>query len=137
MERRSVPCTEDGAETFAVGSVIVLIRKVGDARGKAKYEVKIKRAEDCSVVDLIPETASLTSKEVTKLLKKAGLTPAEIDEYVKWARRLVSGPSRDEVASLFREVVKAAKEALSGRLDSPHLDLLIPKRDKEIGRAHV
>jgi hypothetical protein len=32
---------------------------------------------------------------------------------------------------LFREVVKAAKAALSGRLDSPHLDLLIPKRDKE------
>lgn len=32
---------------------------------------------------------------------------------------------------MFREVVKAAKAALSGRLDSPHLDLLIPKRDKE------
>ena len=131
MERRSVPCTEDGAETFAAGSVVVLIRKVGDARGKAKYEVKIKRAEDCSVVDLIPETASLTSREVARLLKKAGLTPAEIEKYVEWARKLMSGPSRDEVASLFREVVKTAKEALSGRLDSPHLDLLIPKRDKE------
>ncbi|MFZ8840568.1 MAG: hypothetical protein ACO2PM_16950 [Pyrobaculum sp.] len=131
MERRSVPCTEDGAETFAAGSVVVLIRKVGDARGKAKYEVKIKRAEDCSVVDLIPETASLTSREVARLLKKAGLTPAEIEKYVEWARKLMSGPSREEVASLFREVVKAAEEALSGRLDSPHLDLLIPKRDKE------
>ena len=131
MERRSVPCIEDGTETFAVSSVVVLVRKVSDVRGRAKYEVKVKRAEDCSVVDLIPETTSLTSKEVTKLLKKAGLTPGEIDEYVKWARRLVSGPGKDEVAALFREVVRAAREALSGRLDSPHLDLLIPKRDKE------
>jgi|GEM_PF-3345569 uncharacterized protein YprB with RNaseH-like and TPR domain len=43
----------------------------------------------------------------------------------------MSGPSREEVASLFREIVRAAKEALSGLLDSPHLDLLTPKRDKE------
>ena len=131
MERRNVPCIEDGAEVFAVGSVVVLIRKVVGARGRARYEVKVKRADDCSVVDLISETTSLTSKEVTKLLKRAGLTPAEIDEYVKWARRLASGPGKDEVAALFREVVRAAREALSGRLDSPHLDLLIPKRDKE------
>jgi len=131
MERRSVPCVEDGAEAFAVGSVVVLVRKVGDARSRAKYEIKVKKADGCFVVDLIPETASLTSKEVAKLLKRAGLTPGEIDEYVKWARRLMSGPSRDEVAELFREVVKAAEGALSGRLDSPHLDLLIPKRDKE------
>jgi hypothetical protein len=131
MERRSVPCIENGADAFATSSAVVLVRKVGTSRGRAKYEVKVKRADDCSVVDLIPETASLTSKEVAKLLKKAGLTPSEIDEYIKWARRLVSGSNKDEVAALFREVVKAAKSALSGRLDSPHLDLLIPKRDKE------
>ena len=131
MERRNVLCIEDGAEAFAAGSVVVLARKVVGARGRAKYEVKVKRADDCSVVDLIPETTGLTSKEVTKLLKRAGLTPAEIDEYVKWARRLTSGPDEDEVAALFRKVVEAAKAALSGRLDSPYLDLLVPKRDKE------
>jgi hypothetical protein len=122
---------EDGAEVFVVGFVVVLVQKVGGVRGRAKFEIKIKKADDCSIVDLIPETTNLTSKEVVRLLRRAGLMPAEIDEYVKWARRLLSGPSRSEVAALFREVVKAAKEALSGRLDSPHLDLLIPKRDKE------
>ncbi len=126
-----MPCVEDNAEVFAAGSAVVLVRKVGDARGKTKYEVKIKRADDCSVVDLIPETTSLTSKEVAKLLKKAGLTPEELEKYVEWARKLVAGPSRDEIAAMFREVVEAAKGALSGRLDSPHLDLVIPKRDKE------
>jgi hypothetical protein len=131
MERRNVPCIEDSAEVFAVSSVVVLVREVEGVRGKAKYEVKIKRADDCSVVDIVPETASLTSKELAKLLKKAGLTPSEIEKYIDWARRLMSGPSKDEVAALFREVVEAAKGALSGRLDSPHLDLLIPKRDKE------
>jgi hypothetical protein len=131
MERQSAPCIEDGAEVFAAGSAVVLVRRVDGTRGRAKYEVKVKRADDCSVVDIVPEVSSLTSKEVAKLLKKAGLTPGEIDEYVKWARRLMSGPSKDEVAVLFREVVKAAEETLSGRLDSPYLDLLIPKRDKE------
>jgi len=131
MEKRSVPCIEDGAEVFAASSVVILVREVEGARGRAKYEVKVKRADDCSVVDIIPETSSLTSKELAKLLKKAGLTPGEIEEYVKWARKLAAGPSRDEVAAVFREVVDAAKGALSGRLDSPHLDLLVPKRDKE------
>lgn len=98
---------------------------------QGKVRSQGKRADDCSVVDIVPETSILTSKEVEKLLKKAGLTPGEIDEYVKWARKLMSGPSREEVASLFREIVRAAKEALSGLLDSPHLDLLTPKRDKE------
>ena len=127
----NVPCREEGAEVFRANSAVVLVRRVGDARGRAKYEVKVKRVEDCSVVDLIPETTSLTSKEVAKLLKRAGLAPSEIEKYVEWARRLTSGPGKDEIAELFREVVKAAKAALSGRLDSPHLDLLIPKRDKE------
>jgi diadenosine tetraphosphate (Ap4A) HIT family hydrolase len=131
MEKRNVPCVEDGAEAFAANSAVILVRKISSARGRIKYEVKAKRAGDCSIVDLIPETTNLTSKEVARLLKKAGLTPGEVDEFVKWARRLMSGPSRDEVAALFREVVRAAKEALSGRLDSPYLDLLIPKRDKE------
>jgi hypothetical protein len=131
MERRSVPCVEDGAEAFAASSVVVLMRKVGSARGKAKYEVKVKKADDCSVVDLIPETTSLTSKEIMKLLKKAGLTPGEIEKYLEWARKLMSGPDKDEVAALFRKVVEAAKAALSGRLDSPYLDLHVPKRDKE------
>jgi hypothetical protein len=131
MTTPSTPCVEDGAEVFAAGSAVVLVREVEGVRGRAKYEVKVKRADDCSVVDLIPEITSLTSKEVVKLLKKAGLTPGEIDEYIKWARRFMSGPSRDEVAAQFREVVRAAREALSGRLESPHLDLLIPKRDKE------
>jgi hypothetical protein len=125
------PCLEDGVEIFTANSVVILVRKTASARGKTKYELKIKRVDDCSVVDIVPETASLTSKEVTKLLKRAGLTPEELERYVEWARKLVAGPSRDEVAALFRDVVKAAKEALSGRLDSPHLDLLIPKRDKE------
>jgi hypothetical protein len=131
MEKSAVLCREEGAEAFAAGSAVVLVRKVDSARGRAKYEVKVKKADDCSVVDLIPETTSLTSKEVAKLLKKAGLTPKEIEKYVEWVRKLAAGPSRDEVAALFREVVRTAKEALSGRLDSPHLDLLIPKRDKE------
>jgi len=127
----AAPCLETGAKAFAAGSVVVLVKQVGEAKGRVRYEVKVKRADDCSVVDLVPETISLTSKEVAKLLKKAGFTPDEIEKYVEWARRLISGPSRDEITSLFREVVKAAKEALSGRLDSPYLDLLIPKRDKE------
>ncbi len=131
MEKRNIYCIEDGAEAFATSSAVVLVRKVIGARGRIKYEVKVKRADDCSVVDLIPETASLTSKEVARLLKRAGLTPAEIDEYVKWARKLTSGPDKDEVAALFRKIAEAAKAALSGRLDSPYLDLLIPKRDKE------
>jgi hypothetical protein len=91
----NVLCREEGAEVFRANSAVVLVRKVGDVRGRAKYEVKVKRADYCSFVDLIPETTSLTSKEVAKLLKRAGLTPAEIDEYVKWARRLTSGPSKD------------------------------------------
>jgi len=128
---RGVPCTEDGVEAFAASSAVVLVRKVDSARGRAKYEVKVKRVDDCSVVDIIPEVASPTSKEVARLLKRAGLTPEELERYIEWARKLVAGPSRDEVAALFREVVRTAKEALSGRLDSPHLDLLIPKRDKE------
>jgi hypothetical protein len=127
----NAPCIEEGAEAFVAGSAVVLIRKVAGARGRTKYEVKVKRVDDCSVVDIIPETASLTSKEVARLLKRAGLTPEELERYIEWVRKLVAGPSRDEVAALFRDVVKAAKEALSGRLDSPHLDLLIPKRDKE------
>jgi hypothetical protein len=131
MEKLAIPCREEGAEVFAAGSAVVLVRKVDSARGRAKYEVKVKRADDCSVVDIIPETASLTSKEVARLLKRAGLTPEELERYIEWVRKLVAGPSRDEVAALFRDVMKAAKEALSGRLDSPHLDLLIPKRDKE------
>jgi hypothetical protein len=94
MERRNVPCVEDGAEAFAASSVAVLVREVEGVRGRAKYEVKVKRADDCSVVDIVPEASILTSKEVAKLLKKAGLTPGEIDEYVKWARKLMSGPSR-------------------------------------------
>jgi len=114
MERRSAPCVEDGAEVFTAGSAVVLVRKVDGARGRTKYEVKVKRADDCTVVDIIPETANLASKEVAKLLKKAGLTPGEIDEYVKWARRLMLGPGRDEVAALFREVVKAAKRGVVG-----------------------
>jgi hypothetical protein len=131
MERQAVPCIEDGAEVFAASSAVVLVREVEGARGRAKYEVKVKKVDDCSVVDIIPETSSLTSKELAKMLKKAGLTPSEIEKYIDWARRLMSGPSKDEVAALFREVVEAAKGALSGRLDSPHLDLLVPKRDKE------
>jgi hypothetical protein len=131
MEKLAIPCREEGAEVFAASSAVVLVRKVDSARGRAKYEVKVKRVDDCSVVDIIPETASLTSKEVARLLKRAGLTPEELERYIEWVRKLVAGPSRDEVAALFRDVVKAAKEALSGRLDSPHLDLLIPKRDKE------
>jgi len=127
----NVLCREEGAEVFRANSAVVLVRRIKDTRGKVKYEVKVKRADDCSVVDLIPEITSLTAKEVAKLLKKAGLTPGEIGEYIKWARRLMSGPSKDEVAALFREVVETAKGALSGRLDSPYLDLLIPKRDKE------
>jgi hypothetical protein len=131
MERQAVPCIEDGAEAFTAGSAVVLVREVEGSRGKTKYEMKIKRVDDCSVVDIVPETTSLTSKEVVKLLKKAGLTPSEIEKYVEWARKLAAGPGRDEVAALFRDVVKAATEALSGSLDSPHLDLLFPKRDKE------
>lgn len=130
MERQAVPCIEDGAEVFAASSAVVLVREVEGARGRAKYEVKVKKVDDCSVVDIIPETSSLTSKELAKMLKKAGLTPSEIEKYIDWARRLMSGPSKDEVAALFREVVEAAKGALSGRLDSPHLDLLVPKRAK-------
>jgi len=128
---RGVPCTEDGVEAFAASSTVVLVRKVDSARGRAKYEIKVKRADDCSVVDIIPETTNLTSKEVAKLLKRAGLTPGEIEKYVEWARKLAAGPDKDEVAALFRDVVRTAKEVLSGRLDPPHLDLLIPKRDKE------
>jgi hypothetical protein len=131
MTNQSIPCIEDGVEAFATGSVVVLIRKVEGARGKTKYEVKVKRADDCSVVEIIPETSSLTTKELAKLLKKAGLTSEEIAKYVEWARRLMSGPSKDEVAALFREVVEAARGALAGNLDSPYLDLLVPKRDKE------
>jgi len=131
MERQAVPCIEDGAEVFAASSAVVLVREVEGSRGRTKYEMKIKRVDDCSVVDIVPETTSLTSKEVVKLLKKAGLTPSEIEKYVEWARKLAAGPGRDEVAALFRDVVKAATEALSGSLDSPHLDLLVPKRDKE------
>ncbi len=37
---------------------------VKDARGKAKYEVKVKRADDCAVVDLIPEITSPTARDV-------------------------------------------------------------------------
>jgi len=131
MERQGIPCIEDGVEAFTARSAVVLVREVEGSRGKIKHEIKIKRANDCSVVDIIPETTSLTSKEVVKLLKKAGLTPEEIEKYVEWARKLAAGPSRDELAAVFRDAVKAAKEALSGRLDSPHLDLLVPKRDKE------
>jgi len=126
-----ISCKEEGAEVFSTNAVVVLVRKVDTSRGRTKYEVKVKRADDCSVVDIIPETTNLTSKEVARLLKRAGLTPEELERYIEWARKLVAGPSRDEVAALFRDVVKAAKNALSGRLDSPHLDLLIPKRDKE------
>ena len=131
MEKPAIPCREDGAEAFAAGSAVVLVRRVDSARGRAKYEVKVKRVDDCSVVDLIPEINSLTAKEVIKLLKKTGLTPGEIDEFTKWARRLAAGPNKNEIAAVFREVVKAARGVLSGRLDSPYLDLLIPKRDKE------
>jgi|GEM_PF-2581457 hypothetical protein len=42
MERRNVPCVEDGAEAFAASSVVVLVREVEGVRGRAKYEVKVK-----------------------------------------------------------------------------------------------
>jgi ribosomal protein S24E len=58
------PCREEGAEVFEANSAVVLVRQVKDARGKAKYEVKVKRADDCAVVDLIPEITSPTARDV-------------------------------------------------------------------------
>lgn len=53
----------------------MLVRKVEDARGKTKYEIKIKKAEDCSTVDLISEITSPTARYVTKLLKEGWADP--------------------------------------------------------------
>jgi hypothetical protein len=59
------PCREEGAEVFKANSAVVLVRLVKDARGKAKYEVKVKGADYCVVVDLIPEITSPTARNVS------------------------------------------------------------------------
>jgi len=126
-------CGEEGAQAFVARDLAVLVKLVKGPRGRNKYEVKVKRLADCSIIDIIPEVGSPTSREVDRMLRKAGLTPDEVAKFVEWVRGLGSKrpPDREEVASTFRRVVESARSALSSRLDSPYLDLLIPKRDKE------
>jgi hypothetical protein len=126
-------CGEEGAQAFVARDLAVLVKLVKGSRGRNKYEVKVKRLADCSIIDIIPEAGSPTSRDVDKMLRRAGLTPDEVAKFVEWVRGLGSKrpPDREEVASTFRRVVESARSALSGRLDSPYLDLLIPKRDKE------
>jgi hypothetical protein len=126
-------CGEEGAQAFVTHNLAVLVKPVKGPRGRDKYEVKVERLADCSVVDIITEASSPTSRDVDRMLRRAGLTPEEIAKFVEWARGLGSKrqPDKEEVAATFRRVVESARSALSGRLDSPYLDLLIPKRDKE------
>jgi hypothetical protein len=126
-------CGEKDAQAFMVRDFAILVKLFKSPQGKVKYEIKVVRMSNCSLIDLIPEIGSLTSRSVDKMLRKAGLTPGEIASFVEWARGLGSKrrPDKAEVAATFRKVVESAKSALSGRLDSPYLNLLIPKRDKE------
>ncbi|MFP3169412.1 MAG: hypothetical protein RXR01_09910, partial [Thermoproteus sp.] len=126
-------CGEENAQVFTARDLAVLVRLINAPRRKIKYEVRIIRPSDCTFIDIIPETSSLTSRDVHKMLRHVGLTPEEIAKYVEWARGLGSKhlPKKEVVAATFRKVVESARGALSGRLDSPYLDLLIPKRDKE------
>jgi hypothetical protein len=68
---------------------------------------------------------------VSKLLEAAGLAPSEIERFVEWARDIGLRPDKCYAAAAFREVMEAARSAFSGRFDSLHINLLIPKRDKE------
>ena len=126
-------CGEEDAQVFTARDLAVFVRQIKDPRGRDRYEVKVMRPADCSVIDIIPEAGSPTSREVDRMLRKAGLTPSEIARFVEWVRGLGSKrqPDKEEVAATFRKVVESARSALSGRLESPYLDLLIPKRDKE------
>ena len=100
--------------------------------GRSKtYYVRFKKLGDYSVADIIPETSSLTARGVIKLLEEASLTPSEIDSFVEWARGIGLRPDKCYAAAAFREVVEAVRSAMSGRFDSLHINLLIPKRDKE------
>jgi len=126
-------CGEKDAQAFTVRDLAILVKLFKGSPGKARYEIKVVRVSNCSLVDLIPEIGSPTSRSVDKMLRKAGLTPDEIAKFVEWVRGLGSKrrPDKAEIAMTFRRVVESARSALSGRLDSPYLDLLIPKRDKE------
>jgi hypothetical protein len=93
--------------------------------------LRFKKLDDCSVADIIPETSSLTARGVIKLFEEAGLNPSEIESFVEWARGIGLRPDKCYAAAAFREVMETARSAFSGRFDSLHINLLIPKRDKE------
>jgi hypothetical protein len=121
-------CLKDlKAPHFAAGERAVVVTRSGKY-----YEVRIVDARDCRVIEIVAQTRSLASGSVEKALRRAGLSAEDIAKFLDWARGLgqARGRGKEEVARLLKEVIDGARRALAGDLSTPHLNVLIPKRDK-------